>query len=46
MQLVAGDTISAACAFAGGSNYAIVGSGTAYAREQSRLSVTWLGQAS
>lgn len=46
MQLVAGDTISAACAFSGGSAYIVTGSAAAYAREQSRLSVTWLGQAS
>jgi hypothetical protein len=45
-SLAAAQTVTAACAFVGGSNYAIVGSATAYAREQARLSVAWLGQVS
>lgn len=45
-SLTVGQTVAGACAFVGGSNYAIVGSSSAYAREQTRLSVTWLGQVS
>ena len=45
-SLTAAQTVSAAFAFIGGSNYAVIGSNTAYAREQSRLSVAWLGQVS
>lgn len=43
---VAGDTFAAACDFVGGSNYAVLGSATAYARAQTRLSVNWIGKAS
>lgn len=45
-SLSAAQTVAGACAFVGGSNYAIIGSATSYAREQSRLSVVWVGQAS